>query len=107
MKYILSNALCMHIISACKQNTAGTTVENCLPLPTSREERGRQIAQRGGIKQVGSRYAVPSQYGASNAYIVNLVDETCTCADYELRRAQCKHLAAVYYSDRVGVRCGR
>ncbi len=31
------------------------------PLPTTREERGRQIAKRGGIRKVGARYAVPSQ----------------------------------------------
>jgi len=68
------------------------------PLTTSREERGRQIAKRGGIRQIGSRYAVPSQSGAASAYIVDLVESTCTCPDYELRRQSCKHLAAVYYS---------
>lgn len=78
-------------------NAAENLIAETSPVLSTREERGRQIAQRGGIKQVGSRYAVPSQSGASNSYIVDLVDETCTCADYELRRAQCKHLAAVYY----------
>lgn len=66
------------------------------PLPTTREERGRQIAKLGGIKQVGSRYAVPSQSGGASAYVVDLVEETCTCPDYELRRQSCKHVHAVY-----------
>lgn len=69
------------------------------PLPTTREERGRQIAQKGGIRKVGARFAVPSQTpGASvPTYLVDLVDETCTCPDYELRRARCKHQEAVLF----------
>lgn len=66
------------------------------PLPTSREERGRHIAKNGGIKQIGSRYAVPSQSGTAGGYLVDLVEETCTCPDWELRRQQCKHVHAVY-----------
>jgi len=31
------------------------------PLPTTREERGRQIAQLGGIRKLGAGYVVPSQ----------------------------------------------
>lgn len=62
-----------------------------------REERGRQIAQSGGIKQVGSRYAVPSQTETAGKYLVDIVDETCTCADYELRRKPCKHVHATYF----------
>ena len=49
------------------------------PLPTSREERGRQIAKNGGIKQIGSRYAVPSQSGTAGGYLVDIVEESCTC----------------------------
>jgi transposase len=69
------------------------------PLPTTREERGRQIAQRGGIRKVGARYAVPSQTpGAeSPVYVVDIVDETCTCPDYELRRKRCMHQEAVLF----------
>lgn len=69
------------------------------PLPTSREERGRQIAKLGGIRQVGSRFAVPSQSSNSAVptYLVDLVDETCTCPDYELRRGRCKHQEAVWF----------
>lgn len=69
------------------------------PLSTTREERGRQIATRGGIRQVGTHFAVPSQSPGADAptYLVDLVDETCTCLDYELRRARCKHQEAVLF----------
>lgn len=67
------------------------------PLPTTREERGRQIAQRGGIRQLGSRYAVPSQSETASKYLVDIVEESCTCADYELRRQPCKHVQATYF----------
>jgi transposase len=39
---------------------------------------------------------VPSQSGASGGYLVDIVDETCTCPDYELRRQHCKHVHAIY-----------
>lgn len=80
-------------------NTAEKLATAYLPLPTSREERGRQIAKRGGIRKVGARFAVPSQTpgGAAHSYLVDLVDETCTCPDYELRRARCKHQEAVLF----------
>ncbi len=67
------------------------------PLPTTREERGRQIAQMGGIRQVGALYAVPSQSEAGSRYMVDLVEETCTCPDYETRRGRCKHQEAVLF----------
>lgn len=79
------------------------TAENCaefLPLPTTREQRGREIAQRGGIKQIGSRYVVPSQAPGGNAYMVDIIDETCTCPDYESRRnaqGRCKHQEAAWF----------
>ena len=66
------------------------------PLPTTRVERGREIAKRGGIRQVGARFVVPSQSIAADAssYVVDLVNQTCTCPDYELRRLPCKHQEA-------------
>ena len=69
------------------------------PLPTSREERGRQIAQRGGIRALGGRYVVPAQSANSNVptYLVDLVEQTCTCPDYELRRRPCKHYEACLF----------
>ncbi|PSM31672.1 transposase [Haliangium sp. UPWRP_2] len=79
-------------------NAVGNSVEH-RPLPTTREERGRQIAKRGGIRKVGARFAVPSQSPGADAstYLVDLVDETCTCPDYELRRRHCKHYEAVLF----------
>lgn len=76
---------------------AAETFAEFQPLPTTREQRGREIAKRGGIKQIGTRYAVPSQSGSSGGYIVDLVDQTCTCPDYELRRKPCKHQEAVLF----------
>ncbi len=69
------------------------------PLPTTREERGRQIAKLGGIRQLGARYVVPSQTANANAptYLVDLVEQTCTCPDYELRLLVCKHQEAVLF----------
>lgn len=66
-------------------------------LPTTREERGRQIAKLGGIRRIGSKFAVPSQSASGSSYIVDLVDDVCTCPDYELRRARCKHTEAVLF----------
>jgi hypothetical protein len=69
------------------------------PLPTTREERGRQIAQRGGIRQLGGRYVVPAQSANSNVptYLVDVVEQTCTCPDFETRRQRCKHQEAVLF----------
>ena len=70
------------------------------PLPTTREERGRQIAKLGGIRTLGASYVVPSQSVRSDApptYLVDLVEQTCTCPDYDLRRLVCKHQEAVLF----------
>ena len=70
------------------------------PLPTTREERGRQIARLGGIRLLGAAYVVPSQSDRGDApptYLVDLVEQTCTCPDYELRRLVCKHQEAVLF----------
>jgi hypothetical protein len=79
--------------------TAQVTEITYAPLTTTREERGRQIAERGGIRQIGAKYVVPSQTIGSESptYIVDLVEETCTCPDYELRRLRCKHQEAVWF----------
>ena len=68
------------------------------PLPTTREERGRQIAKLGGIRQLGARYVVPSSANANvPTYLVDVVEQTCTCPDYELRRQPCKHYEACMF----------
>jgi len=66
------------------------------PLSTSREERGRQIAAQGGIRQLGGRYVVPSQSPNPSVptYLVDVVARSCTCMDWELRRLPCKHYQA-------------
>ena len=79
---------------------ANATPGEFSPLPTTREERGRQIAQLGGIHPLGASYVVPSQSvraGAPPTYLVDLVEQTCTCPDYELRRLVCKHQEAVLF----------
>ena len=83
-------------------NAAENLVAESKPVLSAREERGRQIAQMGGIKQIGSRYAVPSQSGGASAYLVDIVEERCNCPDWELRRQSCKHIHAVYYSIAFG-----
>ena len=69
------------------------------PLPSTREERGRQIARLGGIRSLGGRYVVPSQSANSNVptYLVDVVEQTCTCPDFELRRKPCKHYEACMF----------
>lgn len=61
-----------------------------------REERGREIAKRGGIEKVGTYFSVPSQSGGAS-YLVDLADEQCTCPDHEARKLRCKHVEAVYF----------
>lgn len=63
----------------------------------AREERGRQLARAVQIRQVGRRWAVPSQTRAAERYLVDVEDAACTCPDYELRRGTCKHQHAVLF----------
>jgi len=78
--------------------TAAAT-EDLQPQPSAREQRGRQIAQRGGIRQLGARYVVPTQSANSNVptYLVDVVEQTCTCPDYALRQLPCKHYEACMF----------
>jgi transposase len=78
------------------ENAASVKFE---PLTTTREERGRQIAKSGGIRRLGARFVVPSQTPGADAatYLVDLVEQTCTCPDYETRRLHCKHHEAVLF----------
>src|SRR5678815_4537484 len=63
----------------------------------AREERGRQLALSSQIRRVGRRWAVPSQSSASERYLVDVEEAACTCPDFELRRAVCKHQHAVLF----------
>jgi len=80
------------------QSSNSATIE-FQPLATTREERGRDIAKRGGIRQLGARYVVPAQSANSNAptYFVDVVERTCTCADFRQRHQPCKHYEACMF----------
>ena len=79
--------------------TIPAPAESYEPLPSTREQRGRDIAKRGGIRQIGARYVVPAQSANSNVptYLVDVVEQTCTCPDYELRHQPCKHYEACLF----------
>jgi len=86
-------------------NTAATALETTYvdDGQPGREARGRQIASAGGIRKVGRKFAVPSQSGAASAYIVDIIEGSCTCPDHELRgrgpsALRCKHQEAVWFS---------
>jgi transposase len=65
-----------------------------------REQKARQIAQRANITRSGSLYLVPSQSGRGK-YKVDPAKQTCSCADYDFRRAKCKHIFAVEIIERT------
>jgi hypothetical protein len=71
----------------------------------ARQERGLILSQDKRIKNVnGPTWVVPSQSDDVGAYLVNATAGTCTCPDYELRRAPCKHIYAVTYARTVETR---
>ena len=59
-----------------------------------RELKGQDIANRFHIVQQDGLYLVPSQSG-SGKYKVDADKQTCSCPDFEIRHAKCKHLYAV------------
>lgn len=66
--------------------------------PDPREERGRQLAKRGSIRQVGRKWKVPSQTQSdSTGYVVDIEESRCTCPDFEVRKGTCKHMHAVLF----------
>lgn len=64
-----------------------------------RELKGRDIANRFNIVRQGGLYLVPSQTGRGK-YKVDADKQTCSCPDFEIRHAKCKHLYAVEISVR-------
>lgn len=71
----------------------------------ARQEKGRILAKNKGIRHVaGPTWVVPSQSNEQAAYLVNLEQESCSCPDFELRRAKCKHFFAVEFSRSVEIR---
>ena len=64
-----------------------------------REIKGREIADKYKIVQQDGLYLVPSQSGKGK-YKVDASAQTCSCPDFEIRHAKCKHLYAVEVSIR-------
>lgn len=63
----------------------------------AREERGRELASTKKIQRSGKRWKVPSQSGNS-VYFVDFEEAKCSCPDFELRGARCKHWHAVAFA---------
>jgi len=66
-----------------------------------REQKALAIAARTKLKKNGKHWIVPSQSGDGTQYKVDNTDPdwpTCTCPDYELRHARCKHIYAVEFT---------
>lgn len=62
----------------------------------AREQKGLELAKHSGIKLIGgTTWKVPSATDAKAVYVVNVAEGICSCPDFELRRAKCKHLWAV------------
>jgi len=71
------------------------------PLTTTREERGREIAEKEGqIKRVSDTlYKVKSQSGSGYYSVKNTeIGWKCTCPDHTNRGEKCKHIWAVEFS---------
>jgi transposase len=64
-----------------------------------REQKGQQIADRTNIIKNGNLWLVPSQSGKGK-YKVDAQAQTCSCPDYDIRRAKCKHIFAVEFTVR-------
>ncbi len=68
----------------------------------ARQQRGLEIATTKKLKQKGPLWLVPSATG-TGTYVVDPTVygvATCTCPDYELHQAACKHVYAVEYTIR-------
>lgn len=63
-----------------------------------REQRGMELAATRTIRQKGGSWIVPSQTG-NGSYRVHLMPKiaSCTCPDFETRRANCKHIFAATF----------
>lgn len=68
----------------------------------AREQRGLEIAATKKLQQTGKLWLVPSASG-NGTYVVDPTvygPATCTCPDYELHQAPCKHVYAVEFTIR-------
>jgi transposase len=67
---------------------------------SERQQKALVIAAKNKLTKKGDTWIVPSQSG-NDYYKVNANDPdwpTCTCPDFELRHARCKHIYAVEYT---------
>ena len=62
-----------------------------------REQRGLMIAERHRLRPRGRLWLVPSETSSSR-YEVDPRAGRCTCPDFELRQAKCKHIWAVEFT---------
>jgi hypothetical protein len=74
-------------------------------MDNGRELRGLEIAAKVKITRQGDRWFVPSQSGkvsetGDKRYTVkpDVSNPQCTCPDYEIRKAKCKHIWAVEFT---------
>jgi hypothetical protein len=63
-----------------------------------REQKGLEIAAKGGIRYEDGVFFVPSQHGKTKEYLVKEDLSACTCDDFALRLERCKHIYAVDYT---------
>jgi SWIM zinc finger len=66
-----------------------------------RQQKALEIAAKTKLKKNGKHWGVPSQTGNGDSYKVDNANPdwpTCTCPDFELRHAPCKHIYAVEYT---------
>src|SRR5207249_3180866 len=66
-----------------------------MSLPTLRDAKGSELADRGRVLQEKDGWAVFSLNGPDKYRVVLAERSTCSCADWELRQADCKHILAV------------
>jgi len=62
-----------------------------------REQKGIVIATKASLKRDGNLWLVPSQAGHGK-YKVDAEAKRCSCPDFEIRKAKCKHIFAVEYT---------
>src|SRR6185369_3917558 len=65
---------------------------------SERQQKALVIAAKSKLTKKGSTWLVPSQSDDRDSYKVNVTNPdwpTCTCIDFELRQARCKHIYAV------------
>ena len=63
----------------------------------AREQRGMELAATRLIRHNGNLWSVPSATGDGTRYTVDLSAEKCSCPDYGMYQAKCKHIYAAYF----------